>query len=67
MPKIKYGGANGNLNNLSKKGANAVSDPAGTYQKSGTIGKIIFVVFILILLIAIIYYIFYIYSSSSSK
>ena len=65
MPKIKYGGANGNLNNLSKKGsnaataaANAAKDPVGTYQKSGSIGKIIFIIFGIAILIGLIYAIY---------
>ena len=65
MPKIKYGGANGNLNNLSKKSSNAANaavnaakNPVGTYQKSGSIGKIIFIIFGIAILVGLIYAIY---------
>ena len=58
MPKTKYGGANGNLNNLSKQTSNAAKDPVGTYQKSSPIGKIIFFIFIIAFIIGLIYVIY---------
>tara|TARA_A100001015_G_scaffold305575_1_gene398499 strand:- start:880 stop:1725 length:846 start_codon:yes stop_codon:yes gene_type:complete len=58
MPKTKYGGASGNLNNLSKQTSNAAKDPVGTYQKSSPIGKIIFFIFIIAFIIGLIYVIY---------